>query len=347
MSQLENNDPQNPGRRSFIRQSILAGLGLSFNFRPAFSVPSEWRHIGIIGLDTSHCIAFTQLINAPSEEGTDGFRVVAAYPKGSPDIESSVSRVPRYIDEITKLGVTIVNSIEDLLKQVDFVLLETNDGRPHLEQAMPVLESGKPLFIDKPMAASLADAIKIFDLAEKHKTPLFSSSSLRYCPGAQESRKGEGIGEIVGAETFSPLIIEPTHPDLFWYGIHGVELLFTIMQTGCLSVRRLSATHTDLVTGQWDGDQIGTFRGIKQGFHDYGGIAFGKTGIQHLGPYAGYAPLVNEILRFFSTGEVPVSPDETLEILAFMEAADESEKRGGEWISIEEIVQNALNGSIP
>ncbi len=339
---MEKSYPKNLGRRSFVRQSILAGLGLSFSLRPGFTSPSERRHIGIIGLDTSHCIAFTKFINALSKDETDGFRVVAAYPKGSRDIESSVSRIPQYTKEIQEMGVVIVNSIEDLLLQTDFILLETNDGRLHLEQATQVLESGKPLFIDKPMTASLADAIKIFSKAEKKKTPLFSSSSLRYCPGAQESRKGEDTGEILGAETYSPLIIEPTHPDLFWYGIHGVELLFTIMQTGCLSVRRLSATHTDLVTGQWDGDQIGTFRGIKQGFHDYGGIAFGKTGIQHLGPYAGYAPLVNTILRFFNTGEVPVSPDETLDILAFMEAADESKKRGGEWISLKEIFQKAL-----
>jgi hypothetical protein len=140
------------------------------------------------------------------------------------------------------------------------------------------------------------------------------------------------------------MIIEPTHPDLFWYGIHGVELLFTVMQTGCLSVRRLSSFHMDLITGRWEGDKIGTFRGIKEGFHDYGGIAFGLTGIRHLGPYEGYVPLVQAILRFFSTGETPVSPDETLEILAFMEAADESKKRKGAWISVEEIVQNAMNG---
>ncbi len=343
MSPLENSDPQNPGRRSFIRQSALAGLGLSFRFNPVFATPSDKRRIGIIGLDTSHSIAFTQLINAPANEGTDGFRVIAAYPKGSPDIESSVSRIPGYTDEIRKMGVTIVNSIEELLTQVDFVMLETNDGRPHLEQAIPVLESGKSLFIDKPMAVSLADAMKIFKLAEKYKTPLFSSSSLRYCPGARESRKGEGTGEIIGAETYSPMIIEPTHPDLFWYGIHGVELLFTVMQTGCLSVRRLSSSHMDLITGRWEGDKIGTFRGIKEGFHDYGGIAFGLTGIRHLGPYEGYAPLVQAILRFFSTGETPVSPDETLEILAFMEAAEESKKREGAWISVEEIVQNAMN----
>ena len=345
MPHLNNHAPQNPGRRSFIRRSIFAGLGLTFNFKPVFSASYQSKRIGIIGLDTSHSIAFTRLINANSEETTDGFRVVAAYPKGSPDIESSVSRIPGYTEEIRKMGITIVNSIEDLLKRVDFVLLETNDGRPHFEQAIPVLESGKPLFIDKPMTASLADAIKIFDFAKKYETPLFSSSSLRYCPGAQESRKGEGTGEIIGAETFSPLNLEPTHPDLFWYGIHGVELLFTVMQTGCLTVRRLSSSHSDLVTGVWEGDRIGTFRGIKEGFHDYGGVAFGLTGIRQLGPYEGYAPLVKAILHFFNTGEAPVYPDETLEILAFMEAADESKRRKGAWVNVSEVVQNALDGS--
>jgi hypothetical protein len=202
---------------------------------------------------------------------------------------------------------------------------------------MPVLQARKPLFIDKPMTASLADAIEIFKIAEEYKTPVFSSSSLRYCPGAQESRAGEVTGQILGADTYSPMSIEPTHPDLFWYGIHGVELLFTVMQTGCLSIRRLSADHSDIVTGKWEGERFGTFRGIKKGFRDYGGVVFGESGIKTLGPFEGYASLVKEILKFFRTGEIPVSPGETLEILAFMEAADVSKKRGGDWVSLEEV----------
>jgi hypothetical protein len=138
------------------------------------------------------------------------------------------------------------------------------------------------------------------------------------------------------------MTIEPTHPDLFWYGIHGVELLFTVMQTGCLSVRRLSSVHTDLVTGKWEGDRLGVFRGIKQGFRDYGGVAYGESGIKNLGPFEGYAPLVEQILKFFHTGDIPVNPEETLEILAFMEAADVSKERGGDWVSLEEVFTKAM-----
>ena len=186
---------------------------------------------GIIGLDTSHVIAFTKLLNTGTPEGDlAGIRVVAAYPKGSPDIASSVDRVPGYIEQVKEMGVEIVPSIDELLKKVDVVFLETNDGRPHLEQAIPVLQAGKPLFIDKPVAGSLVDAIALYELSEKYNTPMFSSSSLRFAKGAQRLRNGEE-GKITKCSTHSPCSLEATHPDLFWYGIHGVETLFTVMPT--------------------------------------------------------------------------------------------------------------------
>ena len=182
--------------------------------------PPELK-VGIIGLDTSHAIAFTKDLNDPkAADDLSHCRVVAAYPKGSPDIVSSTERVPGYIEDVKKHGVEIVDSIDELLKRVDCVLLETNDGRPHLEQALPVFKAGKPCFIDKPVAGSLADAIAIFAAARKYNCPVFSSSSLRYSKGAQEMRNGS-IGEIVGCDAYSPCALEKTHHDLFWYGIHG------------------------------------------------------------------------------------------------------------------------------
>jgi hypothetical protein len=210
---------------------------------------------GIIGLDTSHAIAFTRLLNAEKpQEALAGCRIVAAYPKGSPDIQSSVSRVPKYTEEIQQLGVEIVDSIDELIQRVDVVLLETNDGRPHLEQALPVLKARKPMFIDKPIAGSLADAVAIFEAARKYGTPVWSSSSLRYTEGAQALRNG-AIGDILGCDAYSPCSLEPTHPDLYWYGIHGVESLFTVMGTGCESVVRVHAPGTDIAVGRWSGDR--------------------------------------------------------------------------------------------
>ncbi len=293
--------------------------------------------VGIIGLDTSHAIAFTKLLNdenAPPELAD--CRVVAAYPKGSPDIESSTSRVPAYTKEIQNYGVKIVDSIDALLAQVDAVLLETNDGRPHLEQLRPVLRAGKPVFIDKPVAGSLEDAIAIFREAQQAGVPVFSSSSLRFGKNSQDARGGS-LGRIRYAETHSPAKIEKTHPDLFWYGIHGVESLFTVMGTGCQSVKRTSEDGKIVVTGQWDGGRVGVFR---EG-NGYGGKAVGEKGEGAVGSYDTYRPLVVEIVRFFRTGKPPVSAEETLEIYAFMEAADESKRKNGAEVKLSSVMRKA------
>lgn len=189
--------------------------------------------VGMIGLDTSHSIAFTKVLNdAAAADEVANCKVTIAYPYGSRKIESSYSRIPGYTEQMKEMGVEIAESIDEVLAEVDVVLLETNDGNPHLEQAMAVIDSGKPLFIDKPVAGSLADAIAIYQYAEKNQVPVFTSSSLRYSKGAVEIRNGS-IGKVHGAETFSPAHLEPSHPDLFWYGIHGVEALFTVMGAGC------------------------------------------------------------------------------------------------------------------
>ncbi len=304
--------------------------------------PNRELKAGIIGLDTSHVTAFTNLLNGDKKPAElANIRIVAAYPKGSPDIQSSVSRVPKYTEEVKAKGVEIVDSIEELVKKVDVVFLETNDGRPHLEQVLPVLKAGKPVFIDKPIAASLSDAVAIFEAARKFKTPVFSSSSLRYMEGAQAARSGESVGKVKTAETFSPCIIEPTHPDLFWYGIHGVEALFTVMGTGCESVQRTEDTLAKtVVVGQWTGERTGTFTGHKKP-QGYGGKVIGEKGTKELGEYQGYQPLLIDIVKFFRTGEPPVSEAETLEIYAFMEAADESKRQGGIEIEIAAVMKDA------
>lgn len=329
-------------RRDFIKTSSAGtlGLGLAGNVSLLYDGSSaDMKRIGIIGLDTSHATAFTKALNDPAagpEFG--GYKVVAAYPRGSNDIKSSVDRIPAYIEEVKSLGVEIVNSIEELLPKVDVVLLETNDGRLHLEQAMLVIKAGKKMFIDKPVAASLKDTIAIFEAAKHYNVPVFSSSSLRYITGIQEIAQGS-IGKVLGADVYSPATIEKTHPDLFWYGIHGVETLFTIMGTGCKSVVRTFTENTDLVTGTWNDSRIGTFRGIRFGKADYGGTVFGEKGITVLGKYNGYNPLLTEIIRFFQSGVPPVSSAETIEIFAFMAAAEESKKREGAVVETAEVIR--------
>jgi hypothetical protein len=220
---------------------------------------------------------------------------------------------------------------------VDAVLLESLDGRPHLEQVKPLLAARKPVFIDKPMAGSLRDVIEIFELAKKARVPVFSASSLRFARNSQAARNG-AIGKISYAETYGPCEIEPHHPDLFWYGVHGVEALYTVMGTGCQTVQRgKNADGKTEVVGTWDSGRKGVFREDK-GFR---GHAKGAKGESDVGSWDGYAPLVEAIMKFFRTGIAPVEPDETIEIFAFMEAADESKRQGGAPVQISEVVKAA------
>lgn len=295
--------------------------------------------VGIIGADTSHVVAFTEILNDPNAKGhVEGAKVVALFKGGSPDIESSWSRVEEYTKTMqTKFGVTVYDSIEELCRDVDAVLLESVDGRPHLEQVKPVLRARKPVYVDKPMAGSLRDAMEVLRLARQARVPLFSASSLRYAAGTQSARHG-AVGRVTFAQTHSPCHLEPHHPDLFWYGVHGVESLFTVMGTGIQSVQRGTTTNGLIeVTGKWKGGRTGVYREGE----GYGGLARGGQGEMAVGSYDGYAPLVAEIVKFFQTGIAPVEPKETLEIFAFMEAADESKRRHGAEVKIKDVLRKA------
>ncbi|MGA2497299.1 MAG: Gfo/Idh/MocA family oxidoreductase [Tepidisphaeraceae bacterium] len=297
---------------------------------------------GIIGLDTSHVIAFTKLFNDPKAEGDlAAIKVVAAFPGGSQDIASSRDRVVGYTSDLKAMGVEIVDTIPALLEKVDVVLLESVDGRPHLEQVRPVFAAGKPVFIDKPLAGTLADAIAIDALAKKHNAVWFSSSALRFCTNIPTMRTSEQVGQVTGCDAWSPCSIEPTHPDLFWYGIHGVEILYTIMGPGCESVTRARTDTAEVVTGTWKDGRVGIFRGIKKGKQDYGAMVYGTKGNLASGGYDSYKGLVQQIAIFFKSHKPPVNAEDTLEIMAFMEAADESKRQGGAPVKLESVIAKA------
>ena len=296
--------------------------------------------IGMIGLDTSHVIEFTKLLNDPNhKQYVPGGKVVAAYKGGSADIEASRSRVEGYTKRLQdEFGVKILPTIEELCQQVDAVMLESVDGRPHLEQARPVIKARKPLFIDKPVAGSLRDAIEIFRLAKENKVPCFSSSSYRFHESLVELKK-VNVGDVRAVISYGPAHLEPHHPDLYWYGVHPTEALFAMMGTGCESVVRASTPDTDVAAGIWSGGRVGTLQGMRKGATPSKVIVFGAKGVAEQKGGGDYAPLIREVIKFFQTGMTPVSPEETIEMFAFMEAADESKRQGGKSISIKDVMK--------
>jgi len=325
-------------RHSPIRFLLLLALTVT-----AATAPAADLRIGIIGLDTSHVVAFTKLLNDPSIPGhIPGARIVAAFKSGSEDMpEKSFNRIEPYAAELSgKYGVKICDSIDEVVSQVDAIMIENVDGRKHLEIARVVFPSGKPVFIDKPYAGTLGQGIEIMRLARTHGVPCFSASSLRFATAVQQLTP-EQKKEMRAVMTFSPCEIEPHHPDLFWYGIHGVEMLYEIVGTGCESVSRMHTPKGDMVTGRWADGRLGIFFGYREAKADYGYKVIGEKGVINEDFKADYVQLVREIVTFFQTRRAPVSLEESVEVLAFMEAADESKRRGGAPVSIAETMRAA------
>lgn len=320
-------------RRSFLKNSALLGLGLHLG-KSGFSSMVSNKRVGIIGLDTSHSVEFSKVLNTDLSNAYKGFKVVAAYPYGSQSIESSFTRIPSNIEKVKAFGVEIVDSIASLLSKVDVVLLETNDGRLHAEQATLVFQSGKRVFIDKPIGANLKDVQKIFTEAKSYGASFFSSSALRYAKNIGEIENGV-FGNVLGAETFSPCTIENTHDDLYWYGIHGVEMLFAVMGSGCMTVQATHSSTTDLAVGKWADGRVGVFRGMRNGVNAFGGSVFCEKSNVTLGDYEGYGSLLTEIVRYFETGIVPVPEKQTKEIYAFMSAYQKSKNNKGKAVRLE------------
>ena len=305
------------------------------------ALSAEEFRIGIIGTTTSHVPAAVDAINSDNP-AFEGFRVTAAYPGGIPDNPDSWGRVEKYADHCRQAGLTIYSTIEEMLPNVDGVMLESVDGRPHLEQAKPVLAAGKPLFIDKPISGCLFDCLELFRLADEAGVEIFSASSLRYGVETQRFRSEKPMGEILGVDAASPCSLNPHHPDFYWYGVHGVEILFTLMGPGCQSVSRTQTDGQEMAVGTWEGGRIGTFRGMRS-VYNYNATVFCNDGIGSCGDYDGYEPLFVEVCRFFATGKSPVPAEETKEMFAFMSAADQSKALGGLPVKLSDCIENALS----
>ena len=321
---------------------------------PAIAVLLAVIRVGIIGLDTSHATAFTKHLNDPSAavEGGEGIRVVAAVVQGSKSIPSSVARQAEYTEAVRKLGVEIVPDVAALLPKVDAVLLETNDGREHLWQAEACFRAGKRVFIDKPLAHDLKDSKAIVDLAKKYNATFFTSSAIRYVKSIRYVKE-KGL-RVRGMDCWTCFNYEPSHEKWYWYGVHCVDPLFAAMGRGCEEVASFSGADGEIAVGRWKDGRFGVARGLstaKKGA-PYGGVIFTENakvgpngeklvdGQIDMGTYEGYAEELKLILRYFKDGVVPVDPEESLEVMAFMTAARMSAARGGRPVKIAEAIES-------
>jgi len=326
-----------------------------------FSVPAglvraeEPIKVGILGMDNYQCVAFMQLWHQPNvPENLAGLRVVAGYPgEPSPNIAKSADNLAKWVERAIKHEVKIVESPAELLPLVDVVILMSTDASRHLEEIRPVLAAKKPVYVGRPLATSLADAMRIFDLANENNCPIFSCSQHRFSPGFYDMRQHPEVGKVLGCDVYGGYPPEQPVEDRIWGALHGVETLQTIMGPGCESVARTSTEDAELLSCVWKEGRIGTWRGISQGAVKYSALVFGDKGIIPAGRY-GYAAPINgevpktrymgyegvsiQIANFFKTRKPPVTAAETLEIFAILEASEQSKAQGGKPVLISEVM---------
>ncbi len=286
--------------------------------------------LGLLDFDTSHAVEFTRRLNhkgIAQDQWVDGAEVVIGCPGTS---EIMPERIPEYAKTISALGVPLVEKPEEMIGKVDGMLIESQEGGMHWQRARPFLEAGIPCFIDKPFTCSVADARKIIDLAAKKNVPIFSSSSLRYAQELTQYVAEKKHGRILGCVAYGPAPEfeknPKLNPGLYHYGIHAVEILYTLMGPGC---ERVTSTHekdVDVVTGQWKDGRVATVRGIRRGQSDYGVLAFAEKGVHPvpIGTRYIYRELLKKIVEMFQTKKSPLDIGVTLEIVAFIEAANKS-----------------------
>jgi len=288
--------------------------------------------IGMIGLDTSHVEIFTKLLHDQSSQFNLA-KVILGCPSPSEDLALSRDRVNQFTNILKDTyHVTITDSIETIAEQTDAIMITAVDGRNHLELFKHVAHYQKPVFIDKPLAITVQEAQEIFAISEYYNTPIMSSSSLRYAESLQEeiTRSKKTGQKPTGIYLNSPLPFIKEMPYYFWYGIHMIEILVTILGPHYKSVHVHGNDNYDVITAEWQDHRFGIIRGDHKWHGKFEALLHYEDKSIHLPIYQDqtsyYACLLKEIISFFETGKNPIPKEETLGIIQLIEDANEKRK---------------------
>ncbi len=283
--------------------------------------------LGIIGTDSTHAEEFTRILNdTHAKDHVPGARVVVAYRGGNPLVALSRDRIASITEALQRRWkIPFVDRIHDLCPRVDGLLLLSVDASSRPQEFVEAAACGKPIFVDKPFASSLAAATSLAAYAASHHVRWFSASAMRFVLPKLKS------GNARGADVWGPGVLGTgSSLDLSWYGIHSISILYALLGPGAESVTRLHTANSDVLTAAWKDGRVGVVHLFRPDF-PFGATAFldNRSSETFANLQIDYVPLLQAILAFMRGGKPPVSTEETLEIMAFMDAAHRSMQHGG------------------
>jgi hypothetical protein len=287
----------------------------------------------MVGLDTTHSVEFTsrmQAKNYAEDQKVEGMKVVNCL--RFPSVFRSEPEQDEWQKQMEEMGVKVTRNLSDVLEGTDAIMMEIEDPALHLEYFRKVADAGKPVFLDKPPADTLKDAVAIADIAKKKNVKIFSASSLRFAPQVLEAKKEAPVPRTVMA--MGPVAQEiPNGSPIVWYGVHTVETYQAIIGIGAKKVLAKKDTlgYTAII------EYSDSRRGIVQLNENDWRWAFQVQTKELLKFYSIdatylYTDLLKKTREFFEGGEAPVALEDTLEIQAILNAIDESVRIGKEQI---------------
>jgi hypothetical protein len=283
----------------------------------------------MIGLDTSHSVEFPRHFqgDTKAEYRIDGVRVTKAV--RFPSVFQTEEGQDKRQAQLEEWGVEMVDSVDAAVKHVDGILIEINDPALHLEYFQRVASCGLPVFLDKPLAGSLAEGKAIIDLARRCGTCFWSTSSLRYIPKLAAARRA--VPEPTVCSVYGALGSAPAGSDIVWYGVHAAEMTVAAMGTGATHVRAVEDPKGVVAVVRYGTERRAIIE-YNRGLSTYGGRLQAPQAVATFDSvgepiYYNFLLVLRDFLR---TGDIPVPWEQTLEIQAIHDAAERSLASGRE-----------------
>ncbi|MGQ9454472.1 MAG: Gfo/Idh/MocA family protein [Armatimonadota bacterium] len=284
-------------------------------------------NVNILGLDSSHTIEFARRLVAtdcPQDQHVEGATVRKVMRFETPFQDATGLDMRQ--KQLEAWGIKVTTDLADAIDDCDAIILCINDPSLHLEYFCRIANLGKPIFVDKPLADSVANAKQILETATKNNTAFFSCSSLRFVP--QLIQACAKVASPSRVSTFGPLGQAPAGSSIIWYGVHSVEMMQCALGRGAATVRAVADDMGVILMVDYNDSRKGLVELCHNSSH-YGGSLRGREAAAFIADTSRlYSDLLRVIIKFFESLEAPVHPLDALEITAILEAADKSVKSG-------------------
>lgn len=230
-----------------------------------------------------------------------------------------------------KYQVQSLASIEEVVEKSDYLIVLSPDHPEHHERLSELaLKSGKPVYMDKTFSPTLASGVRMFELAEQHHTPLFSSSALRFA-----KELAHYPNDDVNRETLE--CVATSGPGAYKnYSVHQYEMIVSLIGTGAKRIKSLSTKNSTQLIIEYDCGKQAFFSQMQHMPFQVNIQLTDGNGIWVPNCSDMFTLLIEAILTFFETGKPPVPQKETLEIMALIDAGEKALGARDTWITVEQ-----------